>query len=156
MCEKHRFHLEREWKGDGLLYAYFGVNPSTADAKIDDSTVKKWIGFTERNGGRGFLVGNVFSYRATNVRELSEPNINPVGDANCYHLTKIIQRADVLVPCWGNQTKVSPPLRSQFPLTINLLKSSGKPVKCFGKTKSGDPRHPLMLGYDTELIDFFD
>jgi hypothetical protein len=28
-----------------------------------------------------------------------------------------------------------------------------KPVKVFGFTKSHDPLHPLMLGYDTQLTE---
>jgi hypothetical protein len=36
---------------------------------------------------------------------------------------------------------------------MDALTSSGKLVKCFGRTKAGDPKHPLMLGYDTPLVD---
>jgi hypothetical protein len=34
------------------------------------------------------------------------------------------------------------------------LLNSGKPVKVFGLTASGDPKHPLMLGYDTQLVEW--
>lgn len=153
-CQKYRYTLSRTWKDDGLLFAFFGINPSTADASIDDQTVMKWVGFTERNGGRGFIVGNVFAYRATNVKELAECADPVGGDANLGHIQRIIDKADVLVPCWGNTTKVPKQLRHHFSaLALNLLES-GKPVKTFGRTKSGDPKHPLMLGYDTELVAF--
>lgn len=52
------------------MFAYIGINRSTADATLDDSTVRKWRSFTIRNGGHRFIVGNVFSYRATDVKEL--------------------------------------------------------------------------------------
>ena len=54
-----------------LHRAFFGVNPSTADASSDDSTVRKWRGFTQRWGGSRFIVGNVFAYRSTDVRQLA-------------------------------------------------------------------------------------
>ena len=151
-CNKYRYTLSRTWKDDGVLYAYFGINPSTADANIDDATVKKWIGFTERNGGRGFMVGNVFAYRATNVKELADVS-DPVGGSGNYtHLKNIISRADVLVPCWGNTKKVPERLRGEIESLVMLIQDSNKPVKVFGWTKSNDPKHPLMLPYSTKLI----
>jgi len=153
-CEKYRYTLSRAWRDDGLLYAFFGINPSIADANIDDATVRKWIGFTDRNGGRGFIVGNVFAYRATDVKELAKCEDPVGGEANLGHINTIIKKADILVPCWGNTSKVSAPLRHNISsLMINLLES-GKPIKIFGKTKSGDPKHPLMLGYSTPLVDY--
>jgi len=35
-----------------------------------------------------------------------------------------------------------------------MLCTSGKPVKVFGLTAGGDPKHPLMLPYDTPLVDW--
>ena len=153
-CEKYRYTLSRTWRDDGLLFAYFGINPSTADANIDDQTVMKWIGFTERNGGKGFIVGNVFSYRTTNVKDLAKCDDPVGGEANLSHIKTLINKADVLVPCWGNTTKVPSQLRHHFSTLLLMLLGSGKPVKIFGRNKSGDPKHPMMLGYDTELVDY--
>ena len=152
-CEKHRFTLKREWRNEGLLYGYFGINPSTADANLDDATVRKWIGFTERNGGRGFIVGNVFSLRSPNVKDLAL-SADPTTPENDHHLEQIIRKVDVLVPCWGNLSKVPKRLHEHFGNLMFKLLESGKPVKCFGLTKSGDPKHPLMLGYSTELVEY--
>lgn len=150
ICEKHRYRLSREWKESGLLFAYFGVNPSKADSKRDDATVKKWIGFTDRNGGRGFVVGNVFSFRSTDVKELSVTN-EPIGPENSKYVQNIINDADVLVPCWGNTSKVNKELRHHFEALKLTLFMSGKPIFIFGLTKSGDPIHPLMIGYSTPM-----
>ena len=155
-CEKYRYMLSRTWREDGLLYAYFGINPSTADANVDDATVRKWIGFTERNGGKGFLVGNAFAYRATDVKELAGCDDPVGGAANLGHIKALIGAADILVPCWGNTSKVPGPLRHNISALMLELLESGKPVKIFGRTKSGDPKHPLMLGYDTALVDYIE
>lgn len=68
----YRYRLERCVADAGPVYAYFGGNPSTADHEIDDQTVKKWRGFTKLLGGSRFIVGNVLSFRATDVRALSK------------------------------------------------------------------------------------
>ena len=77
-CGKYRYRLDLEVCESGLTFAYFGFNGSTATATQDDHTVKKWIGFTGRNGGRRFIVGNVFGYRTALVNELKSVD-DPVG-----------------------------------------------------------------------------
>jgi len=67
-CGKFRYRLERDVQPEGKVFAFFGVNPSTADASLDDATVRKWIGFSKVNGARRFVVGNVFAYRSTDVK----------------------------------------------------------------------------------------
>lgn len=149
-CGLYRYRLDRTVAMDGPVYAFFGVNPSTADASVDDATVRKWIGFTKKwNGGR-FIVGNVFAYRATDVKALAAVE-DAFGDDIGEHITDIIEEADILIPCWGNETKVPPQLRFAFDVLMDKLLDSGKPVMHFGKTKDGSPKHPLMLGYDTLL-----
>ena len=106
-----------------------------------------------RWGGSRFIVGNVFAYRSTDVRQLATVE-DAFGALIGDHTTSIITEADILVPCWGNTSKVPPSLRFAFGELMDTLLSSGKPVKCFGLTASGDPRHPLMLGYSTPLVDY--
>ena len=152
-CGKYRYRLDRMASGSGPVYAFFGVNPSTADASVDDATVRKWRGFVDRWGGSRFIVGNAFAYRSTDVRQLASVE-DAFGDLVGEYITNIINEADILVPCWGNTSKVPPSLRYAFGELMDALLSSGKPVKCFGRTASGDPRHPLMLGYSTPLVDY--
>ncbi len=77
---------------------------------------------------------------------------DPVGPENARYLREIIEEADILIPCWGNRSKVPNQLRHHFDDLLDLIFDSRKPVKVFGLTKSGDPLHPLMLGYDTPLL----
>ncbi len=149
-CERYRYRLERNVQDLGVTFAYFGINPSTADAKLDDHTVRKWTGFTRANGGRRFIVGNVFAHRTADVKQLALVG-NATGPDNLRHLHDIIREADVLVPCWGSPKKVPPNLRVAFPHMEQLLRGSGKPLWTFGFTKDGDPLHPLMLPYSTLL-----
>lgn len=154
-CGRYRYRLERDVQMDGLTFAYFGVNPSTADATTNDATVRKWIGFTKVNGGRRFIVGNVSAFRATNVADLAKALISPAEwRANLTHIEQIAADADILVPCWGNRSKAPRHMHNDFDTVLAFLLSSGKPVRYFGMTASGDPKHPLMLGYNTPLSDW--
>lgn len=152
-CGTWRYRLDREVQAEGIVIAYFGVNGSTATHLVDDQTSRKWTGFTRINNGRRYIAGNPYAYRATDVRELAKCP-DPVGPENAIYLDEMIGESDLLVPCWGNINKV--PLRIRhhiFNLARRLLRSE-KPVKVFGLTKSGDPMHPLMLPYSTQLINW--
>jgi len=151
-CGQYRYALSRDIDMLGnQSIAYFGVNPSTADASNDDSTVKKWIQFSGLNKASAFTVANAFAYRSTDVRQLALVD-DPIGPANDFHIDIIINEADILIPCWGSRHKLPERLRSRLDALSARLLASGKPVYCFGLTSSGDPRHPLMLPYSTELI----
>lgn len=154
----YRYALSRELEDsiveeEGTIL-YVGVNPSTADASVDDATVRKWKGVTRKMGFGRFLVANLFAYRATDVKELKRVE-DPVGPDNDWYIEQCISRASVIVPCWGNSSKVPKDLIHRIKEVDDLLLDSGKPVRCFGKTKSGDPKHPLMLPYDTTIEEYF-
>lgn len=153
-CGKYRYRLERTLAMEGPVYAFFGINPSTADASVDDATVRKWIGFCKRWGASRFIVGNVFAYRATDVRELVNDPAPAFSIEHQKSLRQIAADADILVPCWGNKSKAPKDLQHHFGGVLHLLRQTGKPIMVFGLTKSGDPKHPLMLGYDTPLMEF--
>jgi hypothetical protein len=152
-CGRYRYRLERRVADVGPVYAFFGVNPSTADASLDDATVRKWRGFVTRWGGSRFIVGNVFAFRSTDVKALASTS-DPIGRLNNDHLGEIIAEADILVPCWGDQLKVPSELRMHFRWMGRVLAAAGKPVKTFGLSNGGYPKHPLMLGYNTPLLDW--
>ena len=151
-CRKYRYKLYRDVDmfGDKVI-AFFGINPSTADESTDDPTVRKMRGFGERNNCKRFIIANVFAFRATDVNELATA-IDPKGPDNQKHILDVIGEANILVPCWGSRDKIPKSLHKYLDEFLETLLASGKPVYCFGKTVSGDPKHPLMLGYDTELV----
>lgn len=151
-CGMYRYRLERTVAMEGPVYAFFGINPSTADASVDDATVRKWIGFAKRWGASRFIVGNVWPLRSTDVRRLATATRwLDIGRENQRHILAMATEADVLVPCWGGREKVPRIMHNEIDDLAALLLGTGKPVMHFGLTKSGDPKHPLMLGYDTPL-----
>lgn len=151
-CGLYRYRLDRAVNMTGPVYAFFGINPSTADASLDDATVRKWIGFTKALGGSRFIVGNVWPYRATDVKRLAAATRwLHIGRENQRHILAMCDEADVLVPCWGDRGKVPKSMHSEIDDLMSLLTGARKPVMHFGLTKGGDPKHPLMLGYSTAL-----
>lgn len=150
-CGKYRYRLDRQVQTEGIVFAFFGVNPSTASAEVEDQTTMKWRGFTQRNGGRAYIAGNPFALRSTNVRGLRLA-ADPIGPLNRWHIDQIIGDADVLVPCWGSRQKLPRTLHVYLDRLAKTLQESGKPVRVFGLTATGDPLHPLFLGYDTPLV----
>ncbi|HEP6287956.1 TPA: DUF1643 domain-containing protein, partial [Burkholderia vietnamiensis] len=152
-CCGYRYRLEREIAPTGIVVAFFGVNPSRADASVRDQTDLKWTGFAHRRGARKYIAGNPFAYRSPYVRDLVAV-VDPIGPENDAHLAQIITDADMLVPCWGDRGKLPKCLRPRLDVMADMLRASGKPVKVFGLTTGGDPKHPLMLSYDTKLIEW--
>lgn len=147
---KHRYRLDRSIQEHGFVFAYFGVNGSTAGPEREDHTTRKWNEFTRLHGGSRYIVGNPFAHVATDVRQLSIA-VDPVGPENPQYLRAIIAEADILVPCWGNRHKVPRALHHHIATLRDQIFQSGKPVLIFGLTQDGDPKHPLTLPYSTRL-----
>jgi hypothetical protein len=102
-CGRYRYHLERSWasKPDYLLWVM--LNPSTADATKNDATIRRCIGFAQRLGYTGILVGNLYALRATNPRALRAPpgGIDAVGPENNRWLRMLAGRASKIICAWG-------------------------------------------------------
>lgn len=151
-CGQHRLRLDRVVDPllDGIVAALIGVNPSTADAIENDATIRKDIGFARVHGWRHIIKGNEFTYRAKDVRALAtctEPNHPDADEA----LRQIFADADVLVPCWGPTSKLPKHLRGRWRQVAAMMVETGKPIMCLGTALDGQPRHTLMLAYDTPL-----
>ena len=152
-CGRYRYRLTRSVGMGSRVVVFVGVNPSTADAATDDATVRKWCGFARRWGFDKIEVVNLFAFRSTDVRALAAAE-DPVGPRCDEHLAEAISAAEWIVPCWGSSTKVPGHLRGRIANVSRLLlerRPARASLLCLGRTSSGDPRHPLMLGYNTPL-----
>lgn len=149
-CGTYRYRLERECEGQGQTTIIM-VNPSTADATLDDPTIRKLKGFGSRYQWGRLVVGNLFAYRATDVRELDRAD-NPTGPDNDAHLLEMIREADRLVVAWGPASKLPKRLRTRFRrITDMAALCSRRPMSIGKPAKDGHPCHPLMLPYSSQL-----
>lgn len=145
-----RWRLDREIAQTGIVVALPGVNPSTAGRIANDATIRKDIGFGERNGWRKIIKVNKFAYRAKDVRDLRRA-VDPIGPENDRWLAEAFDEADIIVPCWGPLAKLPKYLRRRWLEVLRIAERSGKPIMSFGITNDGQPRHTLMLAYETPL-----
>lgn len=152
-CGVYRYRLERQCAGEGST-AIIMVNPSTADAEKDDATIRKLRGFGDRNEWGRIIVGNLFAYRATDVRQLAKVS-DPVGPDCDQHLEAIFAAADRLIYAWGPLDKQPRLLRGRWRYVDKLARHAGLVPHSIGpSTKSGHPCHPLMLAYSEPIIDW--
>jgi hypothetical protein len=158
-CGLYRYRLERHGLAGAGAIAWIMVNPSTADATEDDATIRKVIGFTERLGGGWAIVGNKFAYRATDIRDLHalDPVRGPAiarGPDNDRHLAEIMRAAPVVIAAWGPLNKLPKSLRRRWRTVCQIADEAGAKLLCLGTAQDGQPRHPLMLAYDTPLVEW--
>ena len=152
-CGRYRYRLERELRSDGPVAAWVMVNPSRADAKIDDQTIRKCLGFARRLAIGRLVIVNAFAYRAADIRELRRAD-DPVGPDNDRHIEAALREADIHIAAWGPLAKLPPHLRGRWREVLTLAARAGRRLQCLGVAKDGQPLHPLRLSYRRRLIPF--
>lgn len=152
-CGRYRYRLERD--GVGIVNtAIIMVNPSIADANIDDATIRKLMGFGRANNWGRIIVGNLFAYRATDVRELGVV-ADPIGPENDDHIIQILAECDQVVLAWGPLSKQPKRFRNRYINVLSLVRGAGLIPQMIGPpAKCGHPKHPLMLPYSSELLEW--
>ncbi len=140
---KYRYRLSRIWDGTIGNVVFIGLNPSTADANLDDPTIRRCIGFAKDWGFGGLTMLNLFAYRATNPKELKKV-ADPIGPKNLNWLRFYARQA--IVCCWG-----SDPMAKDW--SKEVLKLIPRPM-ALAFTKDGHPRHPLYLKKSLTPIGF--
>lgn len=150
-CGRYRYRLERDGPGEGVT-AVIMVNPSTADAEFDDHTIRKLRGFGERHKWGKLIVGNLFAYRATDIRDIQYV-ADPVGPENARHIAKIIHEADRIVFAWGPVRKQPKHYQYIWRATDHAVRLLLKqPLSIGPAAMCGHPKHPLMLGYTLPIL----
>jgi len=143
--KKYRYVLVREWDNNKPPIMIISLNPSTADEKTDDQTIRRCVGFAKNWGYGKLFVTNLFSFRATHPRDLFNSK-NPIGEKNDYWLRKLSKGVDKVVLAYGNHGK--------FKGRHNeILKIIENPY-CIKKSKNNMPMHPLYLKYTDNPIKY--
>jgi len=159
-CGQYRYRLTRIWnEGDPADYPrpfmlpIVMLNPSTADERLDDPTIRRCIGFAKREGYLGLMVANLFALRATNPGELQRA-ANPFGPDNEHALDYVLDYAQcrrIPVLCaWGANSMAI----GQAERFKRIARMTETKLACLGTTNSGAPRHPLYVNGAQPLEDF--
>jgi hypothetical protein len=135
---RYRYRLWRRWDRSRPPVAFCMLNPSTADARRDDPTIRRCIGFARDWGYGGIEVVNIFALRATDPRDLRSAR-DPVGPRNDAFILRAAAGSPVVI-AWG----VHGALRDRASATLKLFGARSR-LLALGRTRSGAPRHPLYL-----------
>lgn len=133
-CGKYRYELRRVWDEARPLVLFVCLNPSTADAEVEDNTSRVCINYAKRWGFGGLLVGNLFAYRSTDQSVLYLAS-DPVGPENDEYLQRLQSEAALVVCAWSNTGAY----RDRDKQVLAYLKNP----YCLVQLKSGRPGHPL-------------
>lgn len=156
-AEEYRYVLSRPVDDepiDGINILWVMVNPSVATAVDNDHTITKCHGFSQIYGARQYRVVNLCAFRAQDVKELKRTTMDVVGPHNDFYIGHAAAWADIVVCAWGRRTKLPSKLKSRPEEVVKILKRATPKLYCLGTTKDGDPVHPLMISYTTELTEY--
>ena len=143
-CGVFRYLLTRTFSIGTGICLFVLLNPSKADALIDDPSCRRCMGFAASWGFAELWMANAFAFRATEPKALRTA-ADPVGPECDAWLRKAAARADRVVIGWGGHGAYL----DRDKAVLQLLHEVGVPIHHLGLTGAGQPKHPLYLRADT-------
>lgn len=144
-CKLYRHDLRRFW-GRAPYCLWIMLNPSTADASVNDRTICKCMAFSERWGYGGMIVVNLFDYRSTHPEALLKVP-QPYSNVNDLYIKGWAAKAEKVIVGWGTYGEV---LNRGLEVG-RMLEGMGKEMWCLYVNEGGQPKHPLYVSGSTEL-----
>lgn len=136
-CRRYRYTLWRCWDADLPPVMMIGLNPSTADARRNDPTIRRCINFARAWGYGGLMMTNLFAFRATYPKDLKAAT-DPIGPRNDYWIRRMAGQVDGIVAIWGNDG-------AWLDRSEHMRRSLSGRLQCLRLNASGEPAHPLYL-----------
>ena len=149
-AREYRYTLERTWNPDNDQVLFVMLNSSTADANVDDATIRRCMTFAARWGYGGLVVGNIFALRSTDPKGLLDHR-DPVDPENNDHLQRLAGECKAVVAAWGNSASGLRLFQDRQTYVKELLRGR---MQCLGTNKDGTPKHPVRLPAAAELRKF--
>lgn len=135
----YRYSLWRSWCA-GDTVGFIMLNPSTADHRQNDPTIRRCISFAQAWGYGSLEVVNLFAYRTAYPRLLKQA-ADPNGVENDRCLLAAAQRAETVILAWGNWGE----LYGRDRAVLEILTPYQSKLYCLGRNQSGQPRHLLYI-----------
>ncbi len=136
-CRRYRYTLWRRWDLERPLVMIIGLNPSTADARHDDPTIRRCIGFARDWDYGGLVVTNLFAFRATYPADLKAA-ADPVGPRNDVWIRRMAGQVETIVAAWGNDG-------IWLDRSVRMRRMLAGRLHCLRLNACGEPAHPLYL-----------
>jgi hypothetical protein len=139
--------------GGPLSVVFVMLNPSTADSRLDDPTIRRCVDFAKRWQYQRIDVVNLFAYRATRPQVIlgMDHTVDIVGPRNQDFVERALDQAGLIVCAWGNH---GTHLGQDQTMMGWIQGASNLPLMCLGRTRSGQPKHPLYVPAEKKLERF--
>jgi hypothetical protein len=152
----YRYTLTRIWDTGRRILVWVLLNPSTADATINDPTLVKCRMLADQWGYGGVILLNLFAYRATKPEGLLR--VEPVGEFNDEWIRRTLANprvGDVIVG-WGNGNAAAKLVAGRASQVLEIIRQTlhADRLACVGINQNGTPKHPLYLPYSVERIPY--
>ncbi len=142
----YRYALGRQWQPEARRLTILMLNPSRADDRTDDPTIRRCMALAQGWGFGAITVVNLFAYRTAYPRQLREI-ADPIGPENDDALITAATQADLLLLAWGN----SGHLYHRDQAVLALLKPYQERWCAIARNQTGHPCHPLYVRRDVPL-----
>jgi hypothetical protein len=139
-CNLYRYALMRSWDSSKPCIAFIGLNPSTADASLNDPTIRKCIRYAMAWGFGSLVMLNAFAFRATDPTDMRRAR-DPIGPLNDLYLDTFLADVTMIVACWGDYG---------FDRGAELARRYAGMLFALRVNFSGHPAHPLYLRADLQ------
>ena len=133
---KYRYLLSRVWDETKPMVTIIGLNPSTADEKEDDPTIRRCINYAKSWDYGGIYMLNLFAFRATQPSDMFKAS-EPIGEENDIYIKTYSKKVDKVICAWGNHGK--------YQNRSNHIKNSVDNLYYLKLNQTGEPAHPLYL-----------
>lgn len=141
-AREYRYRLWRTWNAEKPTVAFVMLNPSTADERENDPTIRRCVGYADDWGYGTLEVVNLFALRATDPSALRDHG-DPVGDANDEYLRRVCDAAAFVVAAWGGKGSI----RDRGREVARILDAD---LHALDTTRDGHPVHPLYQPADAD------
>lgn len=154
-CGTYRWTLSRRWASGGSSVCWIMLNPSTADAEVDDPTIREVIRFSRLWGYQAATVVNLYPFRSSSPAkcrrwadwEAHGPDwaVRDLIQENAEVVAREARGAELVIAAWG-----AAPWASDWAQHVaeEYVLGSSRPwdLYCLGTNSDGSPRHPLARG----------
>ncbi len=153
----HRYALWRNWetplapaaetsaRGHGKRILWICLNPSTADERQLDPSVRRMVRFSQAWGYGGMYLVNLFAYRSPYPEALGDTD-DPVGPWNDRITEDLALQCDDVLCAWSTLGV----LHARDRVVLDILERTQAPRWCLERTKFGHPKHPLYVSGATK------
>lgn len=152
---KHRYQLHRLIRGGAggrrISVVFVMLNPSTADAFVNDPTITRctnfalsWTANAPANAEISLKVVNLFALRTPYPKELraAAPKDRGADIENDRMILSTTADAHIVIAAWGTNGT----LADRAETVRTMLGGAGVRLHHLGLTEDGHPKHPLARG----------